>query len=150
MHKALIIVTAVTMAGSAYAQSPADGLTKDPRGIAAVEFLDLAINKNKVDEAAAKYLAPPYTQHNQLIPDGIDGVRAGIPAFIKQFPGLHLDFKRVLVDGDLVAVHSSLAGIGEHGSVVVDLFRVKDGKLVEHWDVIEAVPATSVNKNTMY
>ena len=59
MHKALIIVTAVTMAGSAYAQSPADGLTKDPKGIAAVEFLDLAINKNKVDEAAAKYLAPP-------------------------------------------------------------------------------------------
>jgi predicted SnoaL-like aldol condensation-catalyzing enzyme len=153
MYKALILVTAITVVGvtgSANAQSPADGLTKNPGGIAAVEFLDLAINQNKVDEAASKYLAPPYTQHNQQIPDGIDGVRVGIPGFIKQFPGLHLDFKRVIVDGDLIAVHSSLAGMGEHGSVVVDIFRVKGGKLVEHWDVIEAVPATSVNKNTMY
>jgi predicted SnoaL-like aldol condensation-catalyzing enzyme len=153
MHKSLVLVTAMTLVGaasSANARSPADGLTKNPGGIAAVEFLDLAINQNKVDEAAAKYLAPPYTQHNPQIPDGIDGVRAGIPGFIQQFPGLHLDFKRVLVDGDLVAVHSSLAGMGEHGAVVVDIFRVKDGKLVEHWDVIEAVPATSVNKNTMF
>jgi predicted SnoaL-like aldol condensation-catalyzing enzyme len=153
MHKSLVLVTAMTLVGatgSANARSPADGLTKNPGGIAAVEFLDLAINQNKVDEAAAKYLAPPYTQHNPQIPDGIDGVRAGIPGFIKQFPGLHLDFKRVLVDGDLVAVHSALAGMGEHGAVVVDIFRVKDGKLVEHWDVIEAVPATSVNKNTMF
>jgi predicted SnoaL-like aldol condensation-catalyzing enzyme len=153
MYKAIILVTAVTLAGiagRANAQSPADALTKNPKGIAAVEFLDLAINQNKVDEAAAKYLAPPYTQHNPQIPDGIEGVRVGIPGFIKQFPGLHLDFKRVMVDGDFVAVHSSLAGLGEHGSVVVDIFRVKDGKLVEHWDVIEAVPATSANKNTMY
>lgn len=153
MYKTLTLVAAMTLVGatvSANAQSPAAGLTKDPAGIAAVEFLDLAINQNKVDEAAAKYLAPPYTQHNPQIPDGINGVRVGIPGFIKQFPGLHLDFKRVIVDGDLVAVHSSLAGMGEHGSVVVDIFRVKDGKLVEHWDVIEAVPATSVNKNTMF
>lgn len=153
MHKVLILVTAMTLVGatgSANAQSPADGLTKNPGGIAAVEFLDLAINQNKVDEAAAKYLAPPYTQHNPQIPDGIDGVRVGIRGFTMQFPGLHLDFKRVIVDGDLVAVHSSLAGMGEHGSAVVAIFRVKDGKLIEHWDVIETVPATSVNKNTMF
>jgi predicted SnoaL-like aldol condensation-catalyzing enzyme len=154
MHKVRILVTAMTLVGatgSANAQSPADGLTKNPGGIAAVEFLDLAINQNKVDEAAAKYLAPRYTQHNPQIPDGIDGVRVGIRGFIKQFPGLHLDFKRVIADGDLIiAVHSSFAGMGEHGSAVVDIFRVKDGKLVEHWDVIETVPATSVNKNTMF
>jgi predicted SnoaL-like aldol condensation-catalyzing enzyme len=153
MHKVLILVTAMTLVGatgSANAQSPADGLTKNPGGIAAVEFLDLAINQNKVDEAAAKYLAPPYTQHNPQIPDGIDGFRVGIRGFTMQFSGLHLDFKRVIVDGDLVAVHSSLAGMGEHGSAVVAIFRVKDGKLVEHWDVIETVPATSVNKNTMF
>jgi predicted SnoaL-like aldol condensation-catalyzing enzyme len=152
MNKVLVLAAAVALtatADSADAQSAAKGLTTNPAGIAAVEFLDLAINQRKIDEAV-KYLAPPYTQHNLQIPDGIEGARTGIPAFIKLFPGLHLDFKRVMVDGDLVAVHSALAGMAEHGSVVVDIFRVKDGKLVEHWDVIEPVPAVVVNNNTMY
>jgi predicted SnoaL-like aldol condensation-catalyzing enzyme len=152
MNKILVLaaVAALTVtANSAYAQSAAKGLTTNPAGIAAVEFLDLAINQRTIDEAV-KYLAPPYTQHNLQIPDGIEGARTGIPAFINLFPGLHLDFKRVMVDGDLVMVHSALAGMADHGSVVVDIFRVKDGKLVEHWDVIEPVPAVVANNNTMY
>jgi predicted SnoaL-like aldol condensation-catalyzing enzyme len=152
MNKVLVLAAAAALsatADSAYAQSAAKGLSTNPAGIAAVEFLDLAINQRKIDDAV-KYLAPPYTQHNLQIPDGIEGARTGIPAFIKLFPGLHLHFKRVMVDGDLVAVHSALAGMADHGSVVVDIFRVKDGKLVEHWDVIESVPAVVVNNNTMY
>jgi predicted SnoaL-like aldol condensation-catalyzing enzyme len=152
MNKVLVLAAAAALsatADSAYAQSAAKGLSTNPAGIAAVEFLDLAINQRKIDDAV-KYLAPPYTQHNLQIPDGIEGARTGIPAFTKLFPGLHLDFKRVMVDGDLVAVHSALAGMADHGSVVVDIFRVKDGKLVEHWDVIESVPAVVVNNNTMY
>jgi predicted SnoaL-like aldol condensation-catalyzing enzyme len=152
MNKILVLAAAIALsatANGAYAQSAAKGLTTNPAGIAAVEFLDLAINQRKIDEAV-KYLAPPYTQHNLQIPDGIEGARTGIPAFIKLFPGLHLDFKRVMVDGDLVMVHSALAGMADQGSVVVDIFRVKDGKLVEHWDVIEPVPAVVANKNTMY
>ena len=137
-------------ATAAQAQSPAEGLTTSPVGAAAVAFLDLAINQKKVDEAVAKYLAPPYTQHNPQIPDGVEGARVGIAGFVKQFPGLHLDFKRVLVDGDLVAVHSLASGIGERGSAVVDIFRIKNGKLVEHWDVFQAVPASAANGNTMF
>lgn len=154
MNKILILILAAAVAltataGNASAESAAKGLTTNPAGIAAIEFLDLAINQRKIDESL-KYLAPPYTQHNLQIPDGIEGARTGIPAFIKMFPGLHLDFKRVMVDGDMVMVHSALSGMADHGSVVIDLFRVKDGKLVEHWDVIEAVPAVVANKNTMY
>jgi predicted SnoaL-like aldol condensation-catalyzing enzyme len=153
MNKALILAAAITMAGtagSANAQSPATGLTQKPEGIAAVEFLDLAVNQKKVEEAVAKYVAPPYTQHNPHVPDGVDGVRTAIAGLIKQFPGLHFEFKRVIVDGNLVAVHSLLAGMGERGAAVVDIFRVKDGKLVEHWDVIEPVPESAANKNTMF
>jgi predicted SnoaL-like aldol condensation-catalyzing enzyme len=153
VNKALILSAAIALAitaSGAYAASPADGLTTKPAGVAAVEFLDLAINQKKVDEAVAKYVAPPYTQHNPQIADGPDGVRAGLTGFITQMPGLHVDIKRVIVDGDLVAVHSLLSGAGEHGSALVDIFRVKDGKLVEHWDVLQAVPAASANHNTMF
>ena len=153
MTKVLVLAAAIALtatASGAFAQSPAHGLTTKPAGIAAVEFLDLALNQKKVDEAVAKYVAPPYTQHNPQVADGVEGVRAALAGFIKQIPGLHYEFKRVLVDGDLVAVHGLLAGMGEHGSAIVDIFRVKDGKLVEHWDVMEAVPATSVNNNTMF
>jgi predicted SnoaL-like aldol condensation-catalyzing enzyme len=121
-----------------------------PAAVAAVEFLDLAITQKKVDEAVSKYLAPPYTQHNPQIPDGVDGARNGIAAFIKQMPALHLEFKRVIVDGDLVAVHSSLAGMGERAAAVVDIFRVKNGELVEHWDVIQPIPESAANENTMF
>jgi predicted SnoaL-like aldol condensation-catalyzing enzyme len=152
MNKVLFAAAiALTAAASgAYAQSPAKGLTTKPAGIAAVEFLDLALNQKKVDEAVAKYVAPPYTQHSPQVPDGVDGVRAALAGFVKQIPDLHYEFKRVMVDGDLVAVHGLLAGMGEHGSAIVDIFRVKDGKLIEHWSVVQAVPATAVNNNTMF
>ena len=153
MNKALIFFAVIALSASAsgaYAQSPASGLTTKPAGVAAVEFLDLAVNQKKVDEAVSKYVAPPYTQHNPQVPDGVDGVRAGITGLVKQIPGLHYEFKRVLVDGDLVAVHSLLFGMGERGSAVVDIFRVKDGKLVEHWDVRQAVPESAANNNTMF
>ena len=153
MNKALIFSAVIALsatASGAYAQSPASGLTTKPAGIAAVEFLDLAVNQKKVDEAVSKYVAPPYTQHNPQVPDGVDGVRAGITGLVKLIPGLHYEFKRVLVDGDLVAVHSLLSGMGERGSAVVDIFRVKNGKLVEHWDVRQAVPENAANNNTMF
>ena len=153
MNKALIFIAAIMLAGtttSANAQSPAAGLTKNPAGIAAVEFLDLAVNQKNVDEAIAKYVAPPYTQHDPGIPDGVDGVRNGITGFLKQVPALHIEFKRVIVDGDFVAVYSLFQGLGEHGTAVVDIFRVKNGKLVEHWDVKQPVPESAANKNTMF
>ena len=153
MNKALIFSAMIALsatASGAYAQSAASGMTTKPAGVAAVEFLDLAVNQKKVDEAVSKYVAPPYTQHNPQVPDGVDGVRAGITGLVKQIPGLHYEFKRVLVDGDLVAVHSLLSGMGERGSAVVDIFRVKDGKLVEHWDVRQAVPESAANNNTMF
>ena len=153
MNKALIFSAMIALsatASGAYAQSAASGMTTKPAGVAAVEFLDLAVNQKKVDEAVSKYVAPPYTQHNPQVPDGVDGVRAGITGLVKQIPGLHYEFKRVLVDGDLVAVHSLLSGMGERGSAVVDIFRVNDGKLVEHWDVRQAVPESAANNNTMF
>lgn len=143
------MLTAVPVTSSA--QSVASQLTDDPNGVAAVELLDMVFNQKKVEEAFAKYVGPTYTQHNPMVPDGIEGAVTGLTGLLKQMPGWKYDFKRVLADGDLVAVHSHVTtGPDDRGMAVVDIFRVKDGKIVEHWDVLQPVPEKSANTNTMF
>jgi predicted SnoaL-like aldol condensation-catalyzing enzyme len=144
-------LAAAIPSGTAHAELAASTLTSNPLGIAAVELLDLAFNRKRVDEAIDRYLAPPYTQHNPQVPDGIEGARGGIAGLLRQIPGWHYDFKRVLVDGDLVAVHSRVTtGPDDTGMAVVDIFRAENGRFVEHWDVIQPVPEAAANQNGMF
>ena len=104
-----------------------------------------------VDGAIARYVADTYTQHTPASEDGIEGLRAYINFFLKTFPKAKGDIRRVIADHDIVAVHAHWTGlISPNGDVGVDIFRVKDGKLVEHWDVIAPIPNASKNNNTMY
>lgn len=97
------------------------------------------------------YWGPEYHQHNPTIADGVAGVRAGPGGYFRQFPDLTVSRKRVIAEGDLVAVHSHYDNApGERGQAVLDLFRVRNGKIVEHGDVLQDVPATSANDNTMF
>ncbi len=83
--------------------------------------------------------------------DGVEGLRAFINGFLTAFPNAKGDIRRVLADGDIVAVHAHWTGlVSENGDVGIDMFRVENGKLVEHWDVFAPVPATSKNGNTVY
>jgi predicted SnoaL-like aldol condensation-catalyzing enzyme len=71
--------------------------------------------------------------------------------FLETFPNAKGNIRRVIADGDIVAVHAHWTGlISRNGDVGVDIFRIKDGKLVEHWDVIAPIPDTSKNNNTMF
>lgn len=125
--------------------------TKHPAGQVAVRLLDMAFNDRNVTDAFDRYVAPPYTQHNPQVADGIEGALVGIPYLLSAMPSLRYDVKRVLVDGDLVAVHSHITnGAGDRGTAVVDIFRVVNGKVVEHWDVLQPVPETAANANTMF
>ena len=104
-----------------------------------------------VDGAIARYVGDTYTQHTALAEDGVEGLRSYINFFLKTFPKAKGDIRRVIADGDLVAVHAYWTGlVSEAGDVGVDIFRVENGKLVEHWDVLAAVPTTSKNENTVY
>ncbi|MFI6932851.1 nuclear transport factor 2 family protein [Streptomyces sp. NPDC050287] len=79
------------------------------------------------------------------------GVKAGLGAYFAQFPQLRITPKRIIAEGALVAVHSNyVATPGTRGQAVVDLFRVRDGRIVEHWDAVQDVPETSANDNTMF
>ncbi|MFG2553287.1 nuclear transport factor 2 family protein [Streptomyces sp. NPDC048581] len=101
--------------------------------------------------AVDRFWGTEYHQHNPNIADGVAGVKSGLGAYFKAFPQLKVTPKRVIAEGDLVAVHSHYVNApGERGQAIVDLFRVRGGKIVEHWDVIQDVPATSANDNGMF
>lgn len=93
--------------------------------------------------------SPDYRQHNPQIPSGTDAIKAVLGNFPDDFsyePGL------VIAEGDIVAIHGRYVGWGPKPMVAIDIFRVANGKLVEHWDVMqEEVPAAdSVNGNAMF
>ncbi|OPG09892.1 SnoaL-like polyketide cyclase [Streptomyces sp. GKU 895] len=124
-------------------------LTAYNKKLVTAAFDQLLVKKDL--SAIDRYWGPEYDQHNPNIPNGVEGVKAGLGAFFEQFPELKVTPKRVIAEGDLVAVHSHYVNApGERGQAVVDLFRVRGGKIVEHWDVIQDVPATSANDNGMF
>jgi predicted SnoaL-like aldol condensation-catalyzing enzyme len=89
----------------------------------------------------------PYIQHNPLVADGIDGVMA----FLKQAGRVPCEVKRIAIDGGLAFVHVRSLSLFGQETAGVDIFRFDaDGKIVEHWDVLQPVPATAKNTNTMF
>ncbi len=115
------------------------------------EFYEMAFNQKKPEEAAARYLGKTYRQHNPLFADGPQAFVAAVNGWVSANPTLHFDFKRLICEGDLVVVHSQLTMSPEdRGSAVMDIFRLEDGKIVEHWDVLQPIPDSSANSNTMF
>ena len=116
-----------------------------------LDFFDLAFVQRKAAEAAERYLGATYTQHNPLAPDGPEAFVRFIGVFQEQAPQMSFDLKRVIAEGDLVVLHYHLKMTpDDRGQAVVDIFRVEDGRVVEHWDVLQPVPAESANTNTMF
>ena len=117
----------------------------------AKECLDMIFNQHKPAQAAAQYIGATYRQHNPNAPDGPQGIIAYATGYIKDNPELRMDFKRLIAEGDYVAVHSHLKpNSSDRGMAVVDIFRIENGKLVEHWDVMQPVPTQAANKNGMF
>ena len=115
------------------------------------EWHELAINQRKPEEAVAKYLGPNYRQHNPGAADGPEPFIGIVKRFAQIFPEFRMEPKRIIAEGDYVVLHSHLIlKPGDRGTAVVDIFRLENGKIVEHWDVVQEVPETSANNNTMF
>ncbi len=117
---------------------------------AVVYFYEKAINQKNF-EAASKYLGPQYIQHNQRAVDGIDGLKNFIAFLKEKYPESHSEIKRVFADGDYVILHvHAIREPGTRGMAVVDIFRLENGKIVEHWDVHEDIIDKPANRNGMF
>lgn len=127
-----------------------------PDRVVAERFIEVFYNQNQLVEGFALWVHPDYIQHDPNSPTGRDPTIAILRAHMAANPQMSHEVKRVIhgdegPDGTLVAVHYHFRRApGDRGSAVVDLFRIKDGYLVEHWDVIQPVPPTALNDNTMF
>ena len=107
---------------------------------------DKVFNKGQAD-LYPDLVSGPYIQHNPLFANGLDAILG----YIKQAGRIPCEVKRVAIDGDLAFVHVRYLDWGGQETAGVDIFRFNaDGKVVEHWDVLQPVPASSNNGNTMF
>jgi predicted SnoaL-like aldol condensation-catalyzing enzyme len=113
-------------------------------------FYDAAVNQ-KDFEKASQYLGARYIQHNPLAADGQEGFKSFITFLKDKFPNNRSEIKRIFADGDYVIVHvHAVREPGTRGNAIVDIFRLENGKVVEHWDVIQPIPEKTTNDNGMF
>lgn len=115
-------------------------------------FYDLAFNQHQQQQAVDQYIGSEYIQHNPGVTDGGQAFIDAFAPFLKENPQSRAEVKRVMADGDLVMLHVfSQANPQDQGEAVVDIFRLdENGKIVEHWDVVQPVPERSANSNGMF
>ncbi len=119
---------------------------------AVLDFYELAFNQHKLQQAVDQYIGSEYIQHNPGVADGGQAFIDAFAPFLKENPQSRAEVKRVMAEGDLVMLHVfSQANPQDKGEAVVDIFRLDaNGKIVEHWDVIQAMPEQSANNNGMF
>ncbi|API55480.1 hypothetical protein BMW22_28740 (plasmid) [Rhizobium leguminosarum] len=147
---ALVIFASVAAPAGAIAESASRDLKiEEANRKLVVEFYDRFFNKHDIE--AASVVADDYRQHNPQVPDGKKPLISFFTGFFKENAQSKAEIVRSAADGDLVWLHvHATNGADDRGQAIVDIFRVKDGKIVEHWDVIQAVPKEAANKNTMF
>src|SRR6266404_1081360 len=140
----VFVVAALLLIPTAHAADP------EANKKTVLEFYEAGLNK-KDFEAASKYFGPRYIQHNPGAPDGIEGFKAFIAQRKEKFPNARSEVKRSFADGDYVVLHvHSVREPGERGVAIVDIFRLENGKIVEHWDVAQSIPEKTANGNGMF
>jgi len=117
----------------------------------AVYCMDLLENQKDLVASSHECFAETYIQHTPWIADGRDAVLSAFATRFKKYPDFAMEIKRTAADGDLVWMHLHTKRTPEVlGNAVINIFRMEDGKFVEHWNVGQAVPEKSVNDNTMF
>lgn len=147
----LFLSAVATTPGFAQVCPPVDVNASDANTRIVETFYDLAFNQRQPALAAECFLGEVYTQHNPNVADGPDAFVTAIGGLLAARPGLTVTFHRTVSEGALVVLHSHFqSGPDDLGSAVIDIFRLENGRIVEHWDVVQRIPEESANSNSMF
>ncbi|WP_447926589.1 nuclear transport factor 2 family protein [Vreelandella sp. EE27] len=151
LTSAALLLSTSLISGAAFAQADERDLeAEEANRELVVEFYERFFNDHETVEAA-EVVADDYIQHNPGVPDGKEPLVTYFTGFFEENPDARSDIKRSAADGDLVWLHvHSTNDDDDRGEAVIDIFRVEDGMIKEHWDVIQAVPEEAANENTMF
>jgi predicted SnoaL-like aldol condensation-catalyzing enzyme len=116
-----------------------------------IAFYMRAFTDHEPADAVAKYVGAEYIQHNPDTPSGAAAFVESATGVIAEFPQIKVEIKRVIAEGDMVVAHNLIkTSLEDRGMAGADIFRLRDGKIVEHWDVRQPVPEATANDNTMF
>ena len=116
-----------------------------------VAFYDLMFNQCRPAEAIERFSGADYRQHNPHVGDGKQAFIDYFEQMAEEYPGKHVEFVRTVAEGDLVVLHCRQTWPGDKDYAGIDIFRVdEDGKVVEHWDVLQVVPDRMLHDNGMF
>ncbi|MCK1739198.1 nuclear transport factor 2 family protein [Bradyrhizobium sp. 138] len=145
-----MIVAAILMLSLANGPAMAGSAQEEAHRKTVLDFYEKGLNLKDADAALA-HVGDRYVQHNPNAADGAEGFRKFIGFLREKFPNSRSEIKRSFVDGDYVILHvHAVREPGTRGNAIVDIFKLENGKIVEHWDVVQPIPESPANNNTMF
>lgn len=146
--KFFVAAIALCLTANAIAETAQEQLNKQN----VLAFYELGLNQKQGQAAVDKYVGSRYVQHNPGAADGPQGFVKFIDFLRAKFPQSHSEIKQAFADGDYVILHvHAVREPGTRGDAIVDIFKLDDqGKIIEHWDVVQPIPDQTANSNGMF